>query len=163
MKRGLLLLVTLVLLWLLTGLINQGIAWAHLHVFFGGLFVTFAAIALPPIPGLVAVLLAGAVCDAHSPLPFGTEIILFAAAHAFLRQLRDRVPHDDLVGRVAIALLCNLGLFLALSFLCVGRSPDPSAYWGRAFVDLAVSQLGLALIAPWFFALQEQTVLYAHD
>jgi cell shape-determining protein MreD len=163
MKRGLLVFATLILLWLVAGLINQGIAGAHLHVFCGGLFVTYAAVALPPVPGLVAVVLAGGVCDAHAPLPFGTEILLFALAHALLRQLRDRVPHDDTVGRVAIALLCNLGLFLALSFLCVGDAPNPAAYWGRSLVDLVLSQLALCLIAPWFFALQELTASYARE
>lgn len=163
MKRALLVFLTLVFLWNLTGLINQGIAGVHLHVFFGGLFVTLAAIALPPLPGLMAVLLAGAICDAHSALRFGTQILLFAVAHALLRQIRDRVPHDDVVGRVAIALLANLGLFLMISFLCVGRSPSAAAFWQRSLVDLLVSQIALGLIAPWFFALQEQTAAYASE
>jgi len=163
MKRTLLVFVTLVLLWTITGLFNQALAGLHLHLYFGGLYITFAAVALSPREGLAAVLLGGAVCDAHSPTRFGTQILLFAAAHAFLRQLRDRLPHDDLIGRVAITLICNLGLYLALSFAEVGEALNPSAYWGRAAVDLLFSQVVLALIAPWFFALQERTAAYAGD
>ena len=163
MKRSLLVFATLVLLWTITGLFNQALAGAHLHLFLGGLYITFAAVALPPIPGLVAVMLGGAICDAHSPTSFGTQILLFAVAHAFLRQLRDRIPHEDLVGRVATTLFCNLGLYLAMSFAWVGESLNPSAYWGRAFLDLIASQIVLALIAPWFFALQERAAAYASD
>jgi rod shape-determining protein MreD len=163
MKRGLLVFATLVLLWAITGLINDALAGWHLHVFLGGLYITFAAVALAPIPGLIAVLIAGAICDAHSPTRFGTQIIWFAVAHACLRQLRDRIPHEETVGRVAIALICNLGLYLAMSFAWVGEALDPSAYWTRAFCDLVVSQVVLAVIAPWFLALQQHTAAYASD
>jgi hypothetical protein len=163
MKRTLLVFATLVLLWTVTGLLNQAVAGAHLHFFLGGLYITFAAVALAPMEGLAAVLLGGAVCDAHSPTSFGTQILLFAAAHAFLRHLRDRIPHEEVVGRVAIALICNLGLYLAMSFAWVNEALNPSAYWVRALVDLLASQILLALIAPWFFALQERAAAYARD
>ena len=163
MKRALLVFMTLVLLWTITGLINQSLAGLHLHVFLGGLYITYAAVALDPLPGLIAVLLGGAVCDAHSPTAFGTQMLWFAAAHAFLRQLRDRIPHEETVGRVAIALICNLGLYLVMSFGWVAEAGNPSAYWTRAFCDLIVSQVVLVLIAPWFFALQERTAAYASD
>ena len=52
------------------------------------------------------------------------------------------------------ALLANLALFLVLSFFLVARLPVPAAAWPRLIVDLICSQLLIAAIGPWFFALQ---------
>jgi rod shape-determining protein MreD len=48
----------------------------------------------------------------------------------------------------------NLFLFVAFSFVLVGANPRPGDAWVRLFVDLLASQLLLALVTPWFFALQ---------
>ena len=58
-----------------------------------------------------------------------------------------------------VALLVNLALFLALSFALVGRGPAPGAVWPRLILDLACSQVFLAIIAPWFFALQARSLV----
>jgi rod shape-determining protein MreD len=87
-------------------------------------------------------------------VPPGTHTLLFAAAHAVLFHVRDRVPRDQTLTRVIIALLANLALFLVFSFLLIGLSPAPATIWPRLIFDLICSQVFLALIAPWFFALQ---------
>ena len=74
------------------------------------------------------------------------------------QQLRDRLPRDDTLSRVLIALFANLGLFLVFSFTQVARSPAPASLWPRLFADLACSQILLALIAPWFFAIQARAL-----
>ena len=61
---------------------------------------------------------------------------------------------DETVARVIIALLTNLTLFLVFSFLQISRLPQPAVAWPRIIFDLVCSQVVLALIAPWFFALQ---------
>ena len=53
-----------------------------------------------------------------------------------------------------VALLANLALFLVLSFFLVARLPVPAAAWPRLIVDLLCSQVLIAAIGPWFFALQ---------
>jgi len=158
MRRAAVLFATLVLLWTVVAQANEALASAHVYLFAGGLYVTFAALVLPGGPGLAAVLLAGLLCDANAPVRFGTHALLFAAAHAVLVQLRDRLPHEHTAGRVVVALLANLGLFLALSLLRMGRLPDPAEAWGRLGSDLVASQLFLALAAPWFFALQTRAL-----
>jgi hypothetical protein len=100
------------------------------------------------------VFLAGLVADANSFLGFGTQALLFLAGQTVLAQARDRLPHEVTVGRVAAAGLMNLALFLAISALRAPHPPMLAAYWTRAAADLVFSQLVLALIAPWFFALQ---------
>jgi hypothetical protein len=42
---------------------------------------------------------------------------------------------------------------------CSSRSlPAPAAAWPRQIADLVCSQVFLALIAPWFFALQHRAL-----
>jgi rod shape-determining protein MreD len=136
--------------------VNHAITGAHVYLFAGGLLIAYSALALPFSAGVAASFLIGLAADAAAPVPFGTQALLFAAAHTIVFHLRDRLPRDDTTGRVIIALLTNLGLFLALSFFLIGRSPAPSAAWARLFADLLASQIFLALIAPWFFALEER-------
>jgi rod shape-determining protein MreD len=152
---------TVLLLWALVAQVNHYLAGAHLYLFVGGLLVAQAALELPLRSGMAVALLAGCVCDAHALVPFGTHALLFAVAQAVLFNLRDRLPLDETTGRVLIALFANLALFLVLSFLEIDRSPAPGASWLRLFADLACSQVFLALIAPWFFALQRRAATLA--
>lgn len=162
MRRTLVTFVTLLLLWVIVAQVNHLLAPAHVYLFAGGLFVAYAALQLPLRDGLAAVLLAGLLCDAGTPVRFGTHLLLFAAAHAILFNIRDRLPRDETVARVIVALLLNLALFLALSFALVGRIPAPGAVWPRLILDLVCSQVFIALVAPWFFALQARLLVLAH-
>lgn len=142
------------LLALVLGQINHLLAPWHLHVWCGGLFVTFAALRLGYRTGAISVFLAGLLLDADAPVAFGTQAFLFLATHAVVFTLRARIPREETVVAVMFALFANLGLFLALCFLRLDPTSFPAQTWLRAFADLLVSQLVLALIAPWFFAVQ---------
>jgi rod shape-determining protein MreD len=157
-RRWLIIFLCLSLLWLVTAQFNHYLAVWRVYLFLGGLFVTYAALQLSLRSGLAATGLAGLLCDASTPVPFGTHLLLFAAAHAVIYHLRDRVPRDQTGTRVIIALLANLGLFLVFSFFLIGRSPAPAEVWPRLIFDLACSQVFLALVAPWFFALQTRAL-----
>src|SRR6266540_6933047 len=111
MRRTLIIFATHVILWAIVTELNHVLAPQHVYLWVGALFMTFAAIALPLRGGLAASLLSGLLCDATSPVTFGTHTLLFAAAHVILFNVRDRVPRDETVGRVVIALLTNLALF----------------------------------------------------
>jgi rod shape-determining protein MreD len=148
----------LLVLWALVAQLNHVLAPSHIYLWTGGLFVTFGALVLPLRRGLVTVFLAGLVCDATAPIAFGTHALLFAAAHVVLFNLRDRVPREETIARVVIALLANLALFLVFSFLQIGDLPAPAAAWPRLIFDLVCSQIFIAVIAPWFFALQERAL-----
>jgi hypothetical protein len=147
------------LLWLVTAQVNHYLSVWRVYLFIGGLFVTYRR------PAALAPVRAGRhqsspACSATpaTPVPFGTHLLLFAAAHAVIYNLRDRVPRDQTGTRVIIALLANLGLFLVFSFFLIGRSPAPAEVWPRLIFDLACSQVFLALVAPWFFALQTRAL-----
>ncbi len=160
MRRTFITFLTLLLLWAVVAQVNH-VLDGHVYLFVGGLFVTYAALSLPLRDGLAAVVLAGLLCDAGVPVPFGLHALLFGAAHAVVFNIRDHVPREETAARVVIALLLNLALFLALSFALVGRGPAPGAVWPRLILDLVCSQVGLALVAPWFFALQSRTLVLA--
>lgn len=161
MRRTAVLFATLLLLWLIVRELNHALAPLHIYLWTGALFVTFAAISLPLRAGLTVSLLGGLICDATTPVAFGLHSLLFAATHVVLYNLRDRVPREETAGQVLIALFSNLALFLVFSFFQLSRLPAPAEVWPRLLSDLLCSQVIVALIAPWFFALQARSLVLA--
>lgn len=154
MRRALVIFATLSLLWAVLSELNHALSPWHVYVWIGGLFVTYAALTLSLRAGVSASLLAGMLCDASAPIPFGTHALLFAAAHVVIFNVRDRVPRDETVARVICALLANFALSLVFSLFLISRQPSLAHAWPRMLFDLICSQLLIVLIAPWFFALQ---------
>jgi rod shape-determining protein MreD len=146
------------LLWWLTGLFNHYIAGFAVHLYLGGLLVTYGALRLDPRSGLTATLLTGLLVDALEPVPFGTSLILFSLVHATVLYGRHRFPREGAVFAMVVALLANLFLVIALSFLLVGAGPRPASAWLRIFVDLLFSQGAILVITPWFIALQDRAM-----
>jgi rod shape-determining protein MreD len=143
----------LLLIWLV-GLANHYLAPGHVYLYAGGLLVTFAALRLDLRNGLTSTLLTGLAVDSLAPVPFGTSLALFGLVHAIIYTGRQRFPREEMVFGLVVALLANLFLFLALSFVLVGRNPHPGGAWLRLFADLLVSQLALGVATPWFLSLQ---------
>jgi len=161
MTRLFILFLTIVVLWAGVGQLNYALSGAHLHFFAGGLFVAYAALALPRSEGLTIAILGGAVCDAHAPVAFGTHVLLFAAAATLIHALRERLPHDHVLGRVSVALTANAALFVALSLLEAHGAARGVRLWPRLVPDLVFSEILVALVAPWFFSLQEKALALA--
>ena len=150
---------TLAILWGLAAQVNHSLSPWHVSVFVDGLAITYAALALPLGPGLAAVLGAGLLADANSPVAFGARTLMLGFAYAILFRMRHRLPHEETAGQVGIALLANFALFFGLTFLVL--RPVPAGGWPRLGADLVCSQAFLGLIAPWFFALQERALALA--
>ncbi|HXA14906.1 MAG TPA: hypothetical protein VNW23_07240 [Opitutaceae bacterium] len=157
MPRLFLALLPLVLLTLLVSQLNHALASWHVSLFVGGLLVVFTALRLDFDTGFAAVFLTGLLCDAAAPVRFGTHAFLFATAHTLIFSVRGRLPRDETLVSLFFALLANLGIFIALSLLLLARSPLPFGSWPRLLSNLLCSQVFLALVAPWFFALQART------
>ena len=158
MRRILALFLSALLLWSVVAIVNHYLAPWHVFLCVGGLFVTYIALQLPLRTGLYAALLAGLLCDAGSGTRFGLHAVLFGLAHGLVFNLRGRLDRDGTVVQVVVALLVNLGLFLGLSLTQIGALPAPGAAWLRLLWDLLWSQLALALLAPWFFAVQRRAL-----
>lgn len=162
MRRSLVLFGCSLILWVLVTQLNHAFSGGHVYFFVGALFVTFAALTQPLAPGLFAAVLTGLLFDAHAPVGFGTHVGLFAATHVLVYRVRERVPRNDTLTRVIVAVLANLALFLVFSFTQMPHAPVVASIWPRLLVDLVCSQLFLALIAPWYFALQARALVLAN-
>lgn len=155
MKQRLLILTgASLLLALILGQLNHFLSAWQMHAWCGGLFVAFAALRLDYRTGALAAFIAGLLLDAGEPSAFGTQGFLFLGAHAVIFNIRARAPRGETIVGVVVALLANLGLFLAMSFLRIDPAVQPARAWLRVFADLLISQVVLAVIAPWFFAVQ---------
>lgn len=141
-------------LWLIVSQANHYLAPARLYIWVGGLFVTFAGLRLAPPEGFNGCFLVGLLIDANTPVPFGLHAFLFGIAQLVLVRLRHRLAGEVTIVAVIIALLANLALFLAMSFTRMGNLPDTAGAGLRLLMDLVISQCVLALLGPWFFALQ---------
>ena len=155
MRYSLLTFASVFVLWALVSELNHALTGWGIYLWLGGLYVTQAALDLPLRSGIAGSLLAGMLFDALAPVAFGTHALWFAAGHAAIFHLRDRVPRDETAARVVVALFANLALFLVFSFVHSRHLPDPGAVWPRILLDLLCSQLVIAVAAPWFFALQK--------
>jgi rod shape-determining protein MreD len=153
MRRQLALCLPALVLWAVTSELNHAISGLRVYAFLGALYLT--PLVLPhERGGRLAAALAGLLCDATTPVAFGTHMFLFLIGYALLRRIRDRVPRDDALGRVIVTLLANLALFFAFSFTQIHRSPGCRRRSGRdCSVDLACSQILLVIVTPWYFAL----------
>lgn len=161
MRRFLTLSLCSVILWVLVAQLNHAISAAQIYLSVGGLFVTYAALTQPFAVGFWVAIFAGLVLDANTPVAFGTHLILYATADVLIFRVRERVPRNDPVSRVAIAVVANLAVFIVFSLLELVRMPAHAAVWPRLLVDLLCSQVFLAVIAPWYFALQARALVLA--
>jgi rod shape-determining protein MreD len=158
MRRFVTLSCTLVMLWALVAELNHVLTELRVYLFVGGLYVTFAALTQPFRSGLAASCIGGMICDANAPVSFGLHLMLFAAAHATVYHLSDRVPRDDNIAAVIVTLLTNLALFLVFSISQIHGSAPSATLGPRLLMDLVCSQVFLALVTPWFFALQARSL-----
>ena len=129
-----------------------------IHLYVGGLFVVYSALRLDSRQGWIVIVITGLMIDSVEPVPFGTHLVLLGLVHATLLYGRRRFPREGAIFGIVVALLANLFLVIALSFLMVGSNPRPGEAWLRIFGDLLFSQFVLLLITPWFQALQERSM-----
>jgi rod shape-determining protein MreD len=158
MRGAVALFVTLYLLHGMVAEVNSALSGVHVWLFAGGLFVAYSALMVPFRQGFVVTALAGLLCDSVTPVPFGTHAGLFAVAHGFVFNARERLQRDETAVRVVVALIVNAALFLALTFVRIRVAHGGAGAWPRILSDLVCSEAAVAAIAPWFFALQVRTL-----
>lgn len=146
------------ILWQIIAQTNHALAPARLYVWVGGLFVAFAGLRLQAQEGFNACFLIGLLFDSQCPVPFGTHAFLFGIADLILVRLRHRFAATETLVAVTVALLTNLALLVVLSFVRLSEAPDGAATALRLFMDLLISQSVLALVGPWYFALQARAL-----
>jgi rod shape-determining protein MreD len=158
MRVPLVLFLTLYLLRTVFAEANSALSGVHVWLFAGGLFVAYSALMVPFQQGFAASVLGGLLCDSVAPVPFGTHAALFGAAHAAVYNLRERLQRDETAVRVAVVLVLNAALFLAITAATIRHVPAAATVWPRLLSDLGWSQAAVALAAPWFFAIQVRSL-----
>jgi len=143
-----------VILWTLVAQANHYLAPFNVSLFTGGLFVTFTALRLSFREGWWAMLLIGLFLDTPAPVPLGLHAVFFLLTQAIVFNIRHRLPREETLIGVVVALFSNLGIFLALCLVFSNHGPFFTENWFRLMIDLVASQIVIVLIAPWFFALQ---------
>ncbi len=133
---------------------NHYLAAWQLHLWLGGLLVTPAALSARHRAGAAVVFLTGLAMDATSPVACGTQALVLLAGHALVYTWRDRLARSEATAQAMAALTANLVTFLLLAVAESFTAPRPGGALGRLLADLVASQLVLALVAPWFCALQ---------
>ena len=161
MTRSLVLAATLLLLGFLNGQVNHYLAPLQVSLYLGGLLVTYAALHFGRRSGVLTMILGGMLADSALPIPFGTHVMLFTLAFLIIHRVRERIPVEERSVQVMVALFANLGIFLCLSLWRMGVQPSPAATWLRHLVDLALSQIAIVVIGPWFLALQSRALQLA--
>lgn len=145
----------------LLGQLNHSLSPFALTVTMPGLLVAFAGLRLPFGAGLAVALLSGLCLDSLAPVAMGRHAALLGLAFCLIHRVRARLPREETLVGVVAALFVNLGVFVLLAFLDLGELPDPAAAGLRLLVDLLVSQLATALVAPWFIAFQRHALRLA--
>jgi rod shape-determining protein MreD len=138
----------------LTGQINHALAPSAITLEVAGLLVAFAGLRLDFRRTLIIAFVTGLWVDASAPVAFGRHAFLYGLAVCMLARFRSRLPVESTSVGVVAALFINLAVFVMAGFLDLGALPDSAAGGLRLLADLVSSQLFVALIGPWFFALQ---------
>jgi rod shape-determining protein MreD len=140
---------------------NHALSPYALSLWLGGLFVGFPALRLAPQQGFNACFLLGLMVDAASALPFGLNAFLFCTAHLIIVRIRSRFAAEEPLIATIVAMITNLVLFLIVTFVAISRAADAPISGLRFLIDLFLSQIAIALLAPWFFALQERALTFS--
>jgi len=157
-RRLFVVLVTGAILLLLVRQTNHLLAPFGVSLWLGGLLITQPALRLNFRTGLTGSFILGLALDAWSPLPFGTQACLLSLTHVVIFRIRNRIATTEVSIGILVALIANLGLYTAMTMLSLSASGGATISALRLLSDLVISQLIVALIAPWFIALQERSM-----
>ncbi len=151
--------ITLLVLFLV-GEGNHYLSPLNTHLYVAGLLITFPILRFSYRQGFVFIVLIALFYDSAAATPFGISLILFLLAHTVIYSLRSRFPREETSAALAVALLINGSLFLALALIQSTDNPAPAVYWRRAIADLFLSQIVVIILAGWFFSLQIEALRY---
>lgn len=150
-----------VLLWTITAQLNHYLAVWHLNLFTGGLMLAYPALRFRSRLAWRILLPLGLLVDAVSAAPFGMHAFLFLLANVFIFWIRGRNPRPDAVFGVLVAVAANAALFLVVAAAFAIRGPVQVGVVWTVFANLVLSSVFVALVAPWFFALQTRALALA--
>jgi len=147
------------LLLVIAGEVNHYISVWGFSLLLAGLALPVAGLRLSLRPGLLAMALTGLAMDALGPTAFGSSAALLTAGLLFLHAVRHRLARDSMSVHIIVALSTNVVIFVTQPMFVGALVAYATPTSLRVIVDLLFSQLILAALAWWFFALQERALV----
>ncbi len=138
--------------------LNYTLSSLSLFLFINASFITFPALFFPFGHGLTATLLFSLLYDAGESWALGTSLVPSLIAFVTVYQIRGRISFTKKGVQCGLILLVNLGLYLYYTVLAATLSPLTLPVMSLTIVQLAFSQLFLALLSGWIVA-QQKSVL----
>ncbi len=135
---------------------NHVLSPLNISLWLGGLLVAYPALKLNPRTAFTSCFIIGLMMDTWSPMKFGTHALLFGAAQIIIGRIRLRLATHEPTIELIVALIANLFMFIAMTFIAMGKSGGGSFSGLRLLTDLLISQVILVMILPWYFALQSR-------
>lgn len=150
-----------VFLWLMNGLIIFSIdrlnsffsEWA-IYFYIGGLFVSYAALELELIEGLLLIIFTGFLYDAKIPLAFGRTTLLMCACFLALYTIKSNLDVNKTSTYYLTTLVTNSVLIIAISLLQGALLITSARYWLEIFCLIFFSTIFLLTITRWYYHLQ---------
>lgn len=158
--RWILVLLANLLLILLTAELNHTLSMVSLHIYIGGLLLTFGVLRLGLKQGLLANGITALFLDAANPLPFGGTFFLILLCHTITFSLRGNFARESARSGLLIAVGLNVTLMFGLGVLAAQNLPTPGIYWGRIALEMFLSSLVILVIASWYFSLQTAALAF---
>lgn len=140
--------------------LNHYLTPASLHVYMGGLLLTFSILRLQLRQGILANGVTALVLDAYNPFSFGITFFLILICHTFVFSVRSNFARESIRSGLLVASGINLVLMLAYAILAFDDIPRAGTYWGRMTVDIFLSGIVVLLITPWFLSLQKTALAF---
>lgn len=148
-----------ILLFWLTGMVNDALGPLGIQLSLGALYVIMPAVCLSHGWGVFLVFITGLMIDASLPVTFGFHAVIFAVAITLLHGFQPKLARAGLGQLILLALAFNTGFILIEGFLLADSLLGFGLYWLRLSTDILVSSLAIGIAGWWFFAWERWLLL----
>lgn len=138
--------------------LNHHLAQWSIHLTVTGMMITFSAMELKYLKGLLSLLPIAIYLDVKWDFPFGSSSFVVLGLHLFLMILRFRLRRESMFLNANIAIAANLLVFLLYKLVELYSFGSMHLNFTTFFVNLIASSLVIALIYAFFTALQLQVL-----
>lgn len=135
-------------------LINGSLAPFLISINLGVLLFAFPALTFSFFSGLLCTSITGLAIDASSLYQPGTHLIYYSIGFTALYWIKEQFPTLIEAHKLAVLQTTNALLILTLSFHNGSDLRTSFTFWINVTISLAISQLMMLAVAPWFFSLQ---------
>lgn len=158
--RLLIILIVNALLYFFVNQLNAALGAKGIYLSLDALYILFAALYFSNYHGLIITAASALTVDAVLPSHFGTNLIIYTIALLTIGRMKIRLRRENPYHVILIALVINLLIILTFTLVTEREGIMSGWFWIRLITDLFLSELVIAIIAPWYLNLQRILLLY---